>query len=99
MKKSIELELAQPDTQRNLELKSILEKTHEENAETLTKFIGQFVQLKRPPEDFQDAHQSLQQVIDPGHRIRLFRVQPGESVSAHDQSDLLNLDVLESIST
>ncbi|KAF9057221.1 hypothetical protein BJ165DRAFT_1397535 [Panaeolus papilionaceus] len=62
-KKIIELDLAQPDAQVNLELKAILEENQRENNETLTKFIKQFVDFGRPPSGFGRAAQQLRKSI------------------------------------
>ncbi|KAF9032074.1 hypothetical protein BJ165DRAFT_1599162 [Panaeolus papilionaceus] len=98
IKKSIELDLAQPETQRNLELKSILEKTHEENEETSTKFVAHLA----PGADAEDLSSKLRvqlgTVMDTVRNFNLFQailvsgtvlVEPVERVASGNSTKIL----------
>ncbi|KAF9034286.1 hypothetical protein BJ165DRAFT_1598514 [Panaeolus papilionaceus] len=63
VKRTIELELSQPEAQADMELSSILVKNHHENEETLNKFIGQFVHFVSPPAGFYLTAQQLRKTI------------------------------------
>ncbi|KAF9033871.1 hypothetical protein BJ165DRAFT_1514551 [Panaeolus papilionaceus] len=58
-KQMIQADLAHPEVQKNLELKALLESTHLENEETLTKFAKEFLLPAFPPPGFEDAHYRL----------------------------------------
>ncbi|KAF9049129.1 hypothetical protein BJ165DRAFT_1610035 [Panaeolus papilionaceus] len=95
-KRVLESDPAYSDPHADPELKGILHNEHRENEEILAKFIRQFVEFGDPPVEFRDAHHHLQQIVDPGHMIRLFGdFKPGEAVHIHDQFDLLYFDVME----
>ncbi|KAF9031305.1 hypothetical protein BJ165DRAFT_1535452 [Panaeolus papilionaceus] len=63
-KQMMEWDLTQPDVQTDSDLKTILEKNRQENQDTLTKFIAQWVAFGCPPSHCAEAHKGLQGLIE-----------------------------------
>lgn len=93
-KQMIESDLAQPATQTDANLKAILEKTHGENQETLTKFIRQFLDFGPLPVEFRLAAQHLRKSIaantmPPNLKYKVLYWQWEHELEVSDGTDVL----------